>query len=185
MFDIGFSEIFLIAVIALIVLGPERLPRAARFAGLWVRKARAQWYAVKSEFENDLAADELKRSLAETRESLRQAEDQLRSGATSIRDRMQQEFDDVAAAAVAGVEPGAGTAPEEGEQGEQQSLLPDRREEEEERSMESASHMDWEPPLPSDDDDGEPDPHAPPPDDEPAAEHPTPPKHADDAHAGR
>ena len=43
MFDIGFSELLVIAVVALLVLGPERLPTAARFAGLWVRKARAQW----------------------------------------------------------------------------------------------------------------------------------------------
>ena len=68
MFDIGFGELFLIAVVALLVLGPERLPKAARFTGLWVRKARAQWYSVKSEFERDMAADELQRSLRETRE---------------------------------------------------------------------------------------------------------------------
>lgn len=40
MFDIGFSELLVIAVVALVVLGPERLPKAARFAGLWVRRAR-------------------------------------------------------------------------------------------------------------------------------------------------
>ncbi|MBP6595965.1 MAG: twin-arginine translocase subunit TatB [Arenimonas sp.] len=64
MFDIGFSELLVIAVVALLVLGPERLPKAARFTGLWVRKARAQWYAVKTEFEREMAADELTRSLA-------------------------------------------------------------------------------------------------------------------------
>lgn len=63
MFDIGFSELLVIAVVALVVLGPERLPKAARFAGLWLRKARAQWYSVKAEFERELAADELKRSV--------------------------------------------------------------------------------------------------------------------------
>ena len=56
----------MIAIVALLVLGPERLPKAARFAGLWVRRARAQWYSVKSELENELAADELKRSLQQT-----------------------------------------------------------------------------------------------------------------------
>lgn len=78
MFDIGFSELVVIALVALVVLGPERLPRAARFAGLWVRRARAQWYAVKSEFEQELAADELKRSLRDTRETLHEAGDALR-----------------------------------------------------------------------------------------------------------
>ena len=71
MFDIGFSELLVIAVVALIVLGPERLPKAARFAGLWVRKARAQWYSVKSEFEREMAADELRRSLADPARQLR------------------------------------------------------------------------------------------------------------------
>ena len=41
MFDLGFSELLLIGVVALIVLGPERLPKAARLAGLWMRRARA------------------------------------------------------------------------------------------------------------------------------------------------
>jgi len=64
-------------VIALIVLGPERLPRAARFAGLWVRRARAQWYSVRSEFERELAAEDLKRSMNDARSSLREVETQL------------------------------------------------------------------------------------------------------------
>ncbi|MCC8363039.1 Sec-independent protein translocase protein TatB [Lysobacter sp. A6] len=196
MFDIGFGELFLIAVVALLVLGPERLPRAARFAGLWVRKARAQWYAVKSEFENDLAADELKRSLAETRESLRQAEAQLRDGAETVRNRMQKEFDEVSAAATGalepGVEPGA-TSEEPGAEADADAQASTQHahagrdaneRDENERSMESASHMDWEPPPPSDEDAGEDvvDPEA---EHQPEHEHPTPPKHADDAHAGR
>lgn len=69
MFDIGFTELLLIAVVALVVLGPERLPKAARFAGLWVRRARAQWFSVKSELERELAADELKRSLHDARQA--------------------------------------------------------------------------------------------------------------------
>ena len=73
MFDIGFSELLVIAVVALLVLGPERLPKAARFAGLWVRKARAQWYSVKSEFEREMAADELKRSVGNPLADLRTA----------------------------------------------------------------------------------------------------------------
>lgn len=78
MFDIGFSELVVIALVALVVLGPERLPRAARFAGLWVRRARAHWYSVKSELEQELAADELRRSLRETQDALRDAGEALR-----------------------------------------------------------------------------------------------------------
>ena len=77
MFDIGFSELLLIAVVALVVLGPERLPKAARFAGLWVRRARAQWYSVKSELERELEAEELKRSMQDTQAALKQAQTRL------------------------------------------------------------------------------------------------------------
>ena len=71
MFDVGFSELLIIAVVALLVLGPERLPKAARFAGLWVRRARAQWYSVKAELERELAAEDIKRHFTEPLESLR------------------------------------------------------------------------------------------------------------------
>ncbi|QCW24550.1 twin-arginine translocase subunit TatB [Lysobacter enzymogenes] len=86
MFDIGFSEVFVIAIVALIVLGPERLPKAARFAGLWVRRARAQWYSVKSELERELADDELKRSLRQAQDDLRSAQQQLRDGDRALRE---------------------------------------------------------------------------------------------------
>lgn len=91
MFDIGFSELLMIAVVALIVLGPERLPKAARFAGLWVRRARAQWYSVKSELERDLAADELRRSLHDAQDAFRETEQGLREHGEAVRrgfDRM-------------------------------------------------------------------------------------------------
>lgn len=93
MFDIGFSELLVIAVVALLVLGPERLPKAARFAGLWVRRARAHWNSVKSEFETELASEDLQRSLRETREALRSAEDELRGGGAAL----QAQLDDAQA----------------------------------------------------------------------------------------
>ena len=60
MFDVGFWEIAIIAVIALIVLGPERLPRAARTVGLWVGKARRTLAEVKRDIDRELDATELK-----------------------------------------------------------------------------------------------------------------------------
>jgi sec-independent protein translocase protein TatB len=86
MFDIGFSELVVIALVALVVLGPERLPRAARFAGLWVRRARAHWYAVKSELEQELAADELRRSLHDTQAALHDTKAALHEAGESLRD---------------------------------------------------------------------------------------------------
>ena len=99
MFDVGFGELLLIAVVALVILGPERLPKAARFSGLWVRRARAQWYSVKAELERELEAEELKRSLQETQASLRQAEASLREEAETARqglEGMRREVEDAA-----------------------------------------------------------------------------------------
>ena len=64
MFDIGFSEIVLVMVIALIVVGPERLPRLARSAGLWIGKIRGFVASVKAEIDHELAAEELRKTLA-------------------------------------------------------------------------------------------------------------------------
>jgi sec-independent protein translocase protein TatB len=85
MFDVGFSELLIIAVVALLVLGPERLPTAARFAGLWVRRARAQWYSVKSELERELANEELKRSLSTPLSDL---QPQMRALEKELRDEL-------------------------------------------------------------------------------------------------
>lgn len=63
MFDIGTGELALIAVVALLVLGPERLPKAARTAGALARRARASWQNVRAEIERELAAEELKQSI--------------------------------------------------------------------------------------------------------------------------
>src|ERR671913_1414099 len=90
MFDVGFSELVIIAVVALLVLGPERLPKAARFTGLWVRRARAQWYSVKAELEHDLAADELKRSLRDTEDAMRRAQSELRDAGDSVRQGFEE-----------------------------------------------------------------------------------------------
>jgi sec-independent protein translocase protein TatB len=95
MFDIGFSEIFVIAIVALLVLGPERLPKAARFAGLWVRRARAQWYSVKSELENELADEDLKRSLRQTQQELRDARDSLVQGGAALQRDLEEARTDV------------------------------------------------------------------------------------------
>ena len=67
MFDIGFSELALIAVVALLVLGPERLPKVARTVGALLRRARSSWQDVRGEIERELAAEDLKNTIHETR----------------------------------------------------------------------------------------------------------------------
>ena len=61
MFDFGFSEMLVIGVIALVVLGPERLPVVARTAGEWVGKAQRFVAQVKSDIDRETELSELKR----------------------------------------------------------------------------------------------------------------------------
>ncbi len=95
MFDIGFWEVLLIAVVALLVVGPDRLPALARTVGLWVGKIRRMVAQVKDDVERELRADEIRRmldkpeefddvekSLKETQESLNEASHELSRSAT-------------------------------------------------------------------------------------------------------
>ena len=110
MFDVGMGEVGLIAVIALLVLGPERLPGAARTAGALLRKARQGWQSVRAEIERELAAEELKRNLKETAAAADPSAD--------VRDAMQAVKDSVQGAVdpdpphVAEQPPGEATHPE-------------------------------------------------------------------------
>ena len=70
MFDVGFQELTLIGVIALIVVGPERLPRMARTLGLWMGKIRYYVGQVKSDIEREVRAQELKEMLDKPAEEL-------------------------------------------------------------------------------------------------------------------
>ncbi len=65
MFDIGFWELALIMVVALVVVGPERLPRLARTVGMWVGKGRQILMSVKADIDRELKAEELKKMLDE------------------------------------------------------------------------------------------------------------------------
>ncbi len=73
MFDIGISELALIGVVALVVLGPERLPKAARMAGALLRRLRGSWSSLRHELEREVAADELKRSLRDVSQAVQDA----------------------------------------------------------------------------------------------------------------
>jgi len=63
MFDIGFPELIIISLVALVVLGPERLPEALRTLGLWFGRARRSFTAVKSEIEREIGMDDVRRQL--------------------------------------------------------------------------------------------------------------------------
>ncbi|MET4695821.1 Sec-independent protein translocase protein TatB [Endozoicomonas lisbonensis] len=63
MLDIGFTELLLIAVIALVVLGPERLPGAIRTTAYWVGKLRRSFQNAREELERELNVEDIKRQI--------------------------------------------------------------------------------------------------------------------------
>ena len=73
MFDIGFTEVTLIAVIGLLVIGPERLPRVAREIGLWVGRLRRYVAQVRADIEREVRADEIRELVNKPAQELKQA----------------------------------------------------------------------------------------------------------------
>jgi sec-independent protein translocase protein TatB len=69
MFDIGFQELVVIGLIALLVVGPQRLPGMARTAGLWLGRARRILGSVKAEIDREIKAEELKEILRKQAET--------------------------------------------------------------------------------------------------------------------
>lgn len=63
MFDIGFSELILIGVMSLLIMGPERLPGAIRTSSLWIARLRRSFSQIKAEIEREVGADEIKQQL--------------------------------------------------------------------------------------------------------------------------
>ncbi len=94
MFGIDFNELLLIAVVALVALGPERLPGAARTAGALARRARHAWANVQSEVERELEAESLRHEIGGAVASFRAAAEplaaQARAAASELADSGRQ-----------------------------------------------------------------------------------------------
>lgn len=78
MFDIGFFELLVVGIVALLVLGPERLPTAARTCGLWLGRVRRSLTSIQSEIREELRMDELKRTTAIQKEQLERELEEMR-----------------------------------------------------------------------------------------------------------
>ena len=70
MFDIGFTELVLVAVIGLLILGPERMPVAVRTIGLWVGKIKRTVGGVQKEIQDELRIDEIRKKADENRKAI-------------------------------------------------------------------------------------------------------------------
>jgi sec-independent protein translocase protein TatB len=80
MFDVGFSEILLLSLVGLLVLGPARLPSVARTLGGLTRKARTSWLSLKRSIEAEMRAEELKKPLENFKKEFKSAVDEVKSG---------------------------------------------------------------------------------------------------------
>ena len=85
MFDIGFSELMVIGIVALIVIGPEKLPKVARTLGHLLGRAQRYVNDVKSDINREIQLDELKKLQSEVTESARSLEDSVRKEFDSAR----------------------------------------------------------------------------------------------------
>ncbi len=68
MFDVGFFELLLIAIIALVILGPDRLPHAARMTGAWVAKIRRTVTDVKVELTREIELQEMQQRIEQLKQ---------------------------------------------------------------------------------------------------------------------
>ncbi|WP_108445253.1 Sec-independent protein translocase protein TatB [Halomonas denitrificans] len=84
MFDMGFLELMIIGVVGLLVLGPERLPKAARTLGLWIGKIKRTVSGMQSEISAQLEAEELRQKLNEQQKKLDEGVQQVKRGVESI-----------------------------------------------------------------------------------------------------
>jgi len=79
MFDMGFAEMIVIGIVALIVVGPERLPSVARSAGKWYSKMRNFVSNIKSDVEREFKTDELQKILQQQQDELQSLKEAMTS----------------------------------------------------------------------------------------------------------
>ena len=79
MFNLGISELFLFAVVALIVLGPDKLPEAARFAGRWYGKLKRTVNSVQNDIDRELRMSELKAQMQQELQRIKDLEAKMQA----------------------------------------------------------------------------------------------------------
>ena len=95
MFDIGFTELMVIGVVALIVIGPERLPKVARTAGHLYGRMQRYVSTVKADISNEIQLDELRKAGQSFKESVESVEADVQQQATVVDDYLRDEVSNV------------------------------------------------------------------------------------------
>jgi len=89
-FDIGFTELMLIGIVALVVIGPERLPAVAKTAGQWIAKLQRFVRGVKTDLASELETGDLKKLIGDQREQI----DELRKMVTTAKNDFEKSTND-------------------------------------------------------------------------------------------
>jgi sec-independent protein translocase protein TatB len=108
MFDISFMEMLIVAIAALVVIGPERLPKVARQAGQWVTKMRRYVDDVKTDFNRQLELSELRDLKKDVEEAARSIEGSVGGAMTDVRsslDSVQQSLEEPSGSSTTKPEP--------------------------------------------------------------------------------
>lgn len=111
MFDIGFSELLVIGVVALVVIGPERLPGVARTLGHLLGRAQRYVNDVKADINREMQLDELKKLQSQVTDSARELENSVRQELDAAKSAIESPLTE-ARAAVAEMESGLHAQPE-------------------------------------------------------------------------
>lgn len=91
MFDIGFTELLLIGVVALVVIGPERLPKVARTAGQWLGKLNRYVSQVKQDIDRDMRLEELRKMQQDMKDSAQKYEIMANDAVHRVEDAVTEE----------------------------------------------------------------------------------------------
>jgi len=108
MFDIGFSEIVVIGVVALVVIGPERLPKTARMLGVLFGRLQRYVNEVKSDISREMELDELRKLKSEVQGAARDFQQSVTGATSSVESGLrsvERELNDAGAAAPAAAAP--------------------------------------------------------------------------------
>lgn len=90
MFDLGFAEMVVIAIVALVVIGPERLPTVARKAGMYFARMRRFVTNVKADVEREFRTEELEKMLSQQNEEIKELRDMMKSTQQSTLDTLNE-----------------------------------------------------------------------------------------------
>ncbi|MBO6558098.1 MAG: twin-arginine translocase subunit TatB [Pseudomonadales bacterium] len=105
MFDIGFPELMMISIVALLVIGPEKLPETIRTISLWVGRLQRSFTNIRREIENEIGADEIRaqlhnesimKDLEETKNAINEAHREVQKDVRETLEAAETEAKDIA-----------------------------------------------------------------------------------------